>query len=182
MRKLSIFLLIIFLIYGGIAACKSPPEVLPIPITLPPPPPPPPPPVKPALKVLKPEFIVTSIYIIQADIVVTEFEAVIKVINPNEFAMELSSIAYELFGSGRYWSGGSANDVMEIPANSSSETSFKFSMNFIDMDRRLLDDVIAMRRINYQFTGKAQVRPVILDVLAFLVDFNCTGLSEVKPK
>jgi len=169
MRRLPVFFLFIFISF---IACKTPPQ-----ITLPPPPPP-----EPSVKILEPEFIVSSIYIIQADIVVTEFEAVIKVINPNDFAMELSSIVYELFGSGRFWSGGSTSNILQIPANGLSETSFKFNMNFIDMDRRLLDDVIAMRRVYYQFKGKAQVRPVICDISAFFVDFSCSGLSEVKPK
>jgi len=132
------------------------------------------------LGIKEPEFDVISIYILQADIVVTEFEAVIKVDNPNDFAMELSSITYELFGNNLFWAGGTVNNVLQVPANSSAETRFTFSMNFINMSRQLLDDVIAMRQVNYRFKGKAQVRPLIPNIITFPVDFDCSGLSEVK--
>ena len=136
--------------------------------------------VVPGIEIIDPEFEVTSIYIIQADIVVTEFEAVIKVTNPNDFAMELSSIAYELFGNSRFWAGGTAKNEKVIPANGSAETRFRFTMNFIDMSRPLLDDVIAMRQVNYRFNGNARVQPDVKGVSAFDAKFDSTGLSEVK--
>jgi len=159
MRKFLLFVFI-FLI---LMSCKSQPFVIPE-----------------EIEIIEPEFDVISIYIIQADIVVTEFEAVIKINNPNFFAVELASITYELYGNSRFWSGGTANDILQIPANSSGETRFRFEMNFINMSRPLLDDVIAMRQVNYRFKGKAQVRPDIANVSFFEVDFDCSGLSEVK--
>jgi LEA14-like dessication related protein len=135
-----------------------------------------------SIEILEPEFDVVSIYIIQADIVVTEFEAVIKIVNPNDFSVELSSINYELYGNSRFWSGGSANDILIIPANSSAETRFTFEMNFINMNRRLLDDVIAMRQVFYRFKGVAQLRPVISNASVFSAAFDCSGYSEVRRK
>jgi len=160
MRRTIIFIFTVFILLS----CKTQPQV----------------PQHSVVEVIKPEFEVTSIYIIQADIVVTEFEAVIKIDNPNPFAVELSSITYELFGNNRFWAGGTANDLLQIAPLSSGETRFKFTMNFIDMSRPLLDDVIAMRQVNYRFKGRAQVRPVLPDVSVFNVDFDCSGLSEVK--
>jgi len=167
MRKLNFifhfsFYLICLLIVFILMSCKSQPQTL------------------ERLGIKEPEFDVVSIYILQADIVVTEFEAVIKVDNPNDFAMELFSITYELFGNNLLWAGGNVNNVLQIPANSSAETQFTFSMNFINMPRQLLDDVIAMRQVNYRFKGTAQVRPILPNVLVFPVDFDCSGLSEVK--
>jgi len=135
---------------------------------------------EPVVEITEPVFEVISIYIIQADLVVTEFEAVIKIKNPNNFAMELSSIAYELFGNSRFWADGKVKGILEIPANSTGETNFRFEMNFINMSRPLLDDVINMRRVNYRFKGSAEVKPDIPKVEAFNVDFDCTGYSEVK--
>jgi len=135
---------------------------------------------EPEIEVIEPSFEVVSIYIIQADIVVTEFEAVIKIDNPNDFDVELSSIAYELYGNNAFWAGGTVKDIFVVPAQSSGETKFRFTMNFINMNRRLLDDVIAMRQVNYRFRGKAQVKPDIPKVDIFHVDFDCSGFSEVK--
>ena len=132
------------------------------------------------IEIIEPEFDIISILILQADIVVTEFEATLMVKNPNDFAIELSSITYELYGNGQFWADGTGSDILHIPAQSSGETQFTFTMNFIDMGRRLLDDVIAMRRINYRFKGHAQIQPVVPNVSSFNVSFDCYGLSEVR--
>jgi len=133
-----------------------------------------------SVEVIEPEFDVISIFIIQADIVVTEFEAVIKIDNPNDFAVELSSINYELYGNDLFWASGTTNNIFTVPAKSSGQTSFVFKMNFINMNRRLLDDVIAMRQVKYRFKGQAQVRPVFGNVSSFFVNFDCSGMSDVK--
>ena len=160
MRKILLVIAVILM------SCKSQPVVLPI----------------PAVEVKQPEFEVVSISILQADLVVTEFETVLRVINPNNFAVDLSSISYELHGNGMYWANGVANDIFRVPAESSSETKFTFSMNFIDMNRRLLDDIIAMRRVNYNFKGRAEVRPVIPGINPFFTNFDCSGMSDVRPR
>ncbi|MCL2196350.1 MAG: LEA type 2 family protein [Treponema sp.] len=163
MRKL----LIIFLTFFVLISCKTKPPVLEEE-------------EEPLIEIKEPGFEVISIYIIQADLVVTEFEAVIKIINPNYFSMELSSIAYELYGNGRFWADGKVKGILNIPADSTGETNFRFEMNFINMSRPLLDDVINMRRVNYRFKGNAEVKPDIPKIEAFNVDFDCTGYSEVK--
>jgi len=134
------------------------------------------------IEIIEPEFDIISIVILQADIVVTEFEATLRIKNPNGFAVELSSITYELYGNGQFWADGTENDILHIPAQSSEETKFIFKMNFIDMSRRLLDDVIAMRQINYRFRGQALMKPLIPNTSSFLVNFDCFGLSEVKQR
>jgi len=146
-------------------ACKTQPPVAELPV-----------------EVIEPEFEVVSIYVIQADLVVTEFEAVIKIDNPNNFAADLSSIKYELYGNNYFWADGEANDVLHIPAKTASETQFRFKMNFINTSRKLLDDVIAMRSVNYRFKGQAEVKPDIPKASAFSVKFDCSGFSEVKKK
>jgi len=134
------------------------------------------------VNIIEPEFEVTSIYVIQADLVVTEFEAVLKVDNPNDFACVLSSIKYELYGNNLRWAEGVVNDILNIPAKSSCETKFRFSMNFMNTNRRLLDDVIAMRQISYRFKGHADIRFDIPKTPDYVVKFDCSGLSDVKKK
>jgi LEA14-like dessication related protein len=146
--------------------CKSQPPVL---VELP-------------INIIEPKFEVVSIYIIQADLVVTEFEAVIKIDNPNNFAIDLLSIKYELYGNNLLWADGVANDVLNIPAKSSGKTHFRFTMNFINTNRKLLDDVIAMRRINYRFRGQAEIKFNTPRAFVSNVKFDSFGLSDVKRK
>ena len=186
MRKLLSFFIFILIF----SACKSEPQPIikpvirlperiaeiPAPVQIPEPEPEP----EPVIVIMEPVFSIVSIVILQADLVVTEFETVLKVENPNNFEVDLSSLIYELHGNGSFWANGRGNNILLVPALSSSETKFRFKMNFIDMSRRLLDEVIAMRQINYNFKGQAQVQPDIPDYPAFITNFNCTGLSEVR--
>jgi LEA14-like dessication related protein len=130
----------------------------------------------------EPEFEIVSIAIIKADLVVTQFETVLRIVNPNSFSIDLSSINFELYGNGRFLSHGTQNNLFTVPANSSSESKFTFSMNFIDMPRRLLDDVIALRQVQYRFKGAAQTHPNIPTAPTYTMRFDCSGMSEVKPK
>jgi LEA14-like dessication related protein len=137
---------------------------------------------EPVIEVLEPAFEIASIYIIQADLVNTQFETVLKVTNPNEFALLLSSLRYQLYGNGVFWAEGRRNDILHIPAKSSSEAKFRFSMNFINTNRRLLDDVIAMRQVRYRFRGEAEIQPDVPSLRPFIMNFDCTGLSDVKQR
>ena len=136
----------------------------------------------PAEIIKEPEFEIVSIAIIQADLVNTKFEAVIKINNPNAFDLNLSSIKYELYGNGALWTTGNENDILHISAQSACETEFLFTMNFINMGRKLLDDIIDKRQVNYRFSGEAEVETGILSRPAFQTRFDRSGLSEVKEK
>ena len=132
------------------------------------------------IEIKDPEFEILSIVILQADLVVTEFETVLKISNPNEFALDLSALTYELLGNGASWAKGAAKNVFHVPGKSSVETKFIFEMNFINMKRQLLDDVIALRQVRYRFFGKAEVQPNLLSIPPFIINYDCSGMSDVK--
>ncbi|MDR1869572.1 MAG: LEA type 2 family protein [Treponema sp.] len=166
MRKFLLFLTFILLLTG----CKSRQPVKPEFV------------FEPKIEVVEPEFNIVSISIIQADLINTQFEAVVRVDNPNKFAVDISSFNYELYGNGKFWANGCGRDILKIPAQSSCETEFRFVMNFINMNRRLLDDVIAMRQVRYRFAGNVDVEPGISKLPAFHMSFERSGLSEVRQK
>jgi LEA14-like dessication related protein len=168
MRKLLFFILILYLF----AACKSPPPPLPLPQII----------EEPVIVVKDPLFEIVSIVILQAELINTQFETVLRIDNPNDFPVELSRIKYELYGNGMFWADGMENAVLQIPAKSRKDTKFRFSMNFINMNRKLLDDIIAMRNVQYVFKGEAGMRANYAKLPVSIMKFNCSGLSEVKPK
>ena len=166
MRRYLFFVLII----PFLTVCKSPPQAAQPVIEI------------PKIEVKQPDFKIISIAIIQADLINTEFEAVLMIDNPNDFPVELSSIQYELHGNGMFWADGKENNILIIPAKSSSETNFYFSMNFINMNRKILDDVIKLRNVQYRFKGGVEVKAAISHVPPFPMIFDCSGYSEVKQK
>ncbi|MCL2066657.1 MAG: LEA type 2 family protein [Treponema sp.] len=127
----------------------------------------------------EPQFTITSIAVLQAELVNTRFRVRIRIDNPNIFPVALSSFGYILYGDGRFWANGRENDLLDIPAQSSAETNLYFMMNFIDMKRQLLDDIIAMRDVSYRFLGNVEVGTNIALLPRFKMDFERSGNSPV---
>jgi LEA14-like dessication related protein len=127
----------------------------------------------------EPKFDITSIKILQADIVNTRAELNLVIKNPNVFPINLLSFRYELYGDGSFWARGVERDLLLIPAKSTSETIINFEMNFIGMNRRLLDDIIAMRQVRYRVVGEMEVGSDMPWLPRFSMKFDYSGDSAV---
>jgi LEA14-like dessication related protein len=130
-------------------------------------------------RIREPEFTITSITVMQAELINTRFRVNLRIDNPNAFPVDLSSFDYELYGTGRFWAEGREKNVLMVPARGSAETRLFLVMNFINMKRELLDEVIALGRVPYRFTGAAMVATGIPLLPEFHVDFNRSGVSTV---
>jgi LEA14-like dessication related protein len=130
-------------------------------------------------RIRKPEFSIVSIAIMQAELINTRFKVKVRIENPNPFPMTFSSFTYELYGHGRFWADGSEADVYTIPENGKAEEDLFLVMNFINMQRNLLDQVIAMRNVRYRFTGKAEIGTGVEYLPFFTTAFEIQGDSKV---
>jgi LEA14-like dessication related protein len=129
--------------------------------------------------ILKPEFRIISVAVKKAELIDTRFKVRILLKNPNFFPVELSAFSFELYNGSRLWAGGSRKNIMLIPQGQSAETDLLLTMNFIDMRRDLLDQVIAMEQIDYRFTGEATVSTGIGYLPSFRWKFDQSGRSAV---
>jgi LEA14-like dessication related protein len=129
--------------------------------------------------ILEPEFRIMSVAVKKAELVDTRFRVKIRLRNPNFFPVELSAFSFELYNGSRLWAGGSKKNVMVIPQGQSAETDLLLTMNFIDMHRNLLDQVIAMKQIDYRFAGEATVSTGVEYLPQFRWKFNQSGRSPV---
>ncbi|MDR1373534.1 MAG: LEA type 2 family protein [Treponema sp.] len=130
-------------------------------------------------RIREPEFTITEIAILQAELINTRFRVNLRIDNPNVFPVDLSSFGYELYGAGRFWAEGKETEVLRIPARGSAETRLFLLMNFINMKRDLLDEVIAMRRVPYRFSGEALIGTGLSWLPEFRMRFDRQGRSEV---
>jgi len=130
-------------------------------------------------RIREPQFSITSIAIMQAELVNTRFKVSLRVDNPNIFPLSLSSFEYKLYGDGNFWADGTEEDALYIPAQSSAQTDLFLVMNFIDMKRKLLDDIIAMRQVRYRFLGNVDVETGADWLPAFNMGFDRSGNSPV---
>ena len=163
-------------IFFLLVSCKSPPQAAPHEVT---PKAEAPETVEPEVEIREPVFTIASISIEQASLVNTVFKYTLKIDNPNTFPITVFSFRYELYGNGRLWGGGIERGLAAVPAQGSSETKLSFEMNFIDMPRSLLDEVIAMKYVRYRLTGEAEIR-ADMPTPAFRTAFEFSGESEVK--
>jgi LEA14-like dessication related protein len=130
-------------------------------------------------RIQKPLFSIVSIAIMQAELINTRFKVKILIQNPNPFPLTLSAFDYELYGHGRFWADGRKTVVYTIPENGEAEEDLFLLMNFINMRRDLLDQIIAMRNVRYRFTGRAEIGTGIEYLPSFTAAFDRQGDSEV---
>jgi len=159
-----------FCIYGFvvtlvlcICSCKETPQPKP-PIVQPP-------------RIKEPDFSISAITILQAELVNTRLKVRLRIDNPNPFPVTLSSFVYELYGEGRFWADGKEKNIYTVPAEGYAEKELLLVMNFIDMRRDLLDKVIAMDKVKYLFKGTVEISAADLPVIT--KNFNLEGESEV---
>jgi hypothetical protein len=93
--------------------------------------------------------------------------------------VELSSLSYDLYGKGNFWADGRVRNVLEVPAQGHAETKLFLVMNFINMKRDLLDEVIALGRVPYRFSGEVLVDTGIPLLPSFKMGFDRSGTSVV---
>ena len=129
-----------------------------------------------------PEFNITSIAIIKAELINTRFRVGLKIDNPNPFPLDLSAFRYTLYGNNKFWADGTERNILRVPAKSSLSGDLFLLMNFIDMDRNLLDQIINLIDVNYRFTGEAQVSTGVDYLPIFSTGFDLSGYSEVLEK
>ena len=167
------FVLIIAVIFS---ACRTapvlPPEVEEIVIENPP--------VQTAaLEVLEPVFSVIAIAILRDELINTRFRVSLQIENPNPFSVELAALSFRLYGNGRLWADGTERNIIGVDGESTHQSDLFLTMNFIDMDRRLLDQVISLEDVHYRFTGNAEVTVGIEDFTAVRTSFDLSGNSQV---
>ena len=126
-----------------------------------------------------PDFSIVSIAVLKDELINTKFRVNLKVVNPNPFPMELSSFVYELYGDGRFWADGQEKNIFKIGPRESREAPLFLTMNFTNMRRPILDQVIALGQVAYGFNGKAIVTTGIEYLPQFTSNFDLSGFSEV---
>ncbi|MCL2478496.1 MAG: LEA type 2 family protein [Treponema sp.] len=129
--------------------------------------------------VREPVFSITAIAVLKAELINTRFRVTMKIENPNYFPVDLSAFSYELYGNGLLWADGTERNLLTIPARSSVNANLFLLMNFINMKRDLLDQIIRLEDVNYRFAGDVMVGTGIDYLPRFNTEFDLSGYSQV---
>ena len=129
--------------------------------------------------VQSPVFSITSIAILQAELVNTLFRVGIVIDNPNPFPVDLNAFGYTLYGNDMLWADGYEREITDVEGKSSLHGNIFLMMNFIDMGRALFDQVVRLEDVNYRFTGEAVVITGVDYLPRFGSSFDLSGYSRV---
>ncbi|MCA1951207.1 MAG: LEA type 2 family protein [Treponema sp.] len=133
----------------------------------------------PMPQIFWPEVRVLNIAVKRAELINTRLKVRLLIENHNNFPLTLSRFSYELYGNGRFWADGSLADLFTIQGNESIEKDIYLLMNFINMKRDLLDQVIALKSVQYRFHGDLRIESPLLYLPAFPYAFDKQGSSPV---
>jgi len=130
----------------------------------------------------EPRFNITSIAVLKAELINTRFRVNMRIDNPNPFPLEMSGLSYELYGNGRHWADGIDKNSFVVNGRSSVQGDLYLMMNFINMERSLLNQIVNLVDVNYHFTGEAQISTGIDYFPKFKTGFDISGYSKVLDK
>jgi LEA14-like dessication related protein len=128
----------------------------------------------------EPVFSIVSIKMKRAELINTRLKVALRVDNPNIFPVAFRSMSYELFGEGRSWADGVVENLVLVEGGGSAEAELSMTMNFIDMNRALLDRFIRLDKVSYRLKGEVVVGTGLDFLPEFRMKFDKAGVSSVS--
>jgi hypothetical protein len=130
-------------------------------------------------RIMPPVLEIRSIRILKDELINTRLGVDLAVRNPNVFPISFASLGYKLYGEGQYWAGDTLSKAFAVPAGRTVEASLYMTMNFTDMDRRLLDRVIRLAAVSYRLGGMACIDTGLDFLPRFELPFELSGITAV---
>jgi len=130
-------------------------------------------------RIMPPAMSISSIRILKDELINTKLGVELVVSNPNAFALTFAELDYRLYGEGRYWASGCLAKPFVVPAGEATKASLYLTMNFTDMSRSLLDQVIKLATVSYRLVGSGRVDTGLEFLPRFELPFDMSGRAEV---
>ncbi len=130
-------------------------------------------------RIMPPVLRIAAIRILKDELINTRLRVDLEIRNPNIFQLSFSTLDYKLFGEGRYWAGDSLAKMFAVPALETATASLYLTMNFTDMSRSLLDQVIKLAAVNYRLVGAGRIDTGLAFLPQFTLPFDMAGKTQV---
>ena len=130
-------------------------------------------------RVMPPVLVISSMRILKDELINTRLGVDLEIRNPNAFPLAFASLDYRLYGEGRYWASGSLSQPFVVPAVGTTAASLYLTMNFTDMSRSLLDQVIRLAAVNYRLVGAGRIDTGLEFLPRFILPFDMEGRTQV---
>ncbi len=130
-------------------------------------------------RIMPPVLRIASIRILKDELINTRLRVDLEILNPNIFPLSFAALDYKLFGEGRYWASDSLARAFAVPALQTATASLYLTMNFTDMSRSLLDQVIKLSAVNYRLVGAGRIDTGLDFFPQFILPFDMAGRTQV---
>lgn len=130
-------------------------------------------------RIMPPDLHIASILILKDELINTRLRVDLEIMNPNMFPLSFAALDYKLFGEGRYWASDSLAKAFAVPALQTATASLYLTMNFTDMSRSLLDQVIKLAVVNYRLVGAGRIDTGLDFFPQFVLPFDMGGRTKV---
>lgn len=131
-------------------------------------------------RIMPPVMSISSIRILKDELINTKLRVDLVVENPNAFPLSFAALDYRLYGEGRYWASGSLAERFVAPAGQAATASLYLTMNFTDMSRSLLDQVIKLATVRYRLVGAGRIDTGLEFLPQFVQPFDMEGETGVS--
>lgn len=131
-------------------------------------------------RIMPPVMSISSIRILKDELINTKLRVDLVVDNPNAFPLSFAELEYRLYGEGRYWASGSLAKAFVAPAGQAATASLYLTMNFTDMSRSLLDQVIKLSTVRYRLVGAGRIDTGLEFLPQFVQPFDMAGETGVS--
>jgi LEA14-like dessication related protein len=108
-----------------------------------------------------------------------DFDLIIKVKNPNAFAMILQNLNYNFVVNGKKWVTGSGKQNAEINQKGEGTLRIPISMNFLEMGTAAYDIVVNGREFSYNFAGLLDMATSVPLLGNVKLPFNQNGKLKI---
>src|SRR5690348_14522846 len=116
-------------------------------------------------KLEKPTLSVVSVQMLKGDLWHQELKLRMRVQNPNDRALPVKGLSYELDVDGQDFAHGMSGDSFVVPARGEAEFDLSVSANMASMLIRVLGQ--GNKQVDYQMTGKISLSAGLLRSLTF---------------
>ncbi|MBU0934962.1 MAG: LEA type 2 family protein [Spirochaetes bacterium] len=128
----------------------------------------------------EPVITIASMHLLKHDLVNVRLALSLDIHNPNVFPLIFESTEYDFFGEGRRWNKQRHQSALTLPPDAHTSLQLPLTLNFADMNRRLLDLVAGKGTVAYKLTGDADIRTGLDYLPQFTLHYDRQGSIKVE--
>jgi len=108
-----------------------------------------------------------------------DLEVVLDVINPNSFAIEVTSLNYQFFVAKQSWASSSIKQTLNLKPDTKNKITIPVSLSLLDMGASIFEVLNGGKEINYQLKGDLKFDTSLPLVKGIQLPINYSAKTQV---